>query len=71
MRDDYDLEYLEQLESKEINTYVNEEKGTVACVIKVNGLLGYNKFVRKAKCLPEDKFDVELGKKLAKKILRA
>lgn len=63
--DDYDLECLEQLENKEINTYVNEEKGTIACVIKVNGLLGYNKFVGKAKCLPEDKFDVELGKKLA------
>lgn len=63
--DDYDLECLEQLENKEINTYVNEEKGTIACVIKVNRLLGYNKFVGKAKCLPEDKFDVELGKKLA------
>lgn len=65
---------------KEIYTYVNEEKKTVTTVLKVWGLYDchhymndfsfityeYKKFVGRAKCLPEDKFDIELGKKLSK-----
>lgn len=55
---------------KEIYTYVNEKEKTVVTVLKVWGLCDYyyeyKKFVGKSKCSPEDKFDIELGKKLSK-----
>ena len=48
--------------------YINEEKRTVVCKIISDcyTLYPYKTFVGKAKCDPEDKFDVEKGKKIAK-----
>lgn len=57
---------------KNVKTYVNEKKKTVVTVIEAyieipeNGSTFFKKFVGKAKCSPEDKFDVEIGKKISK-----
>ncbi len=58
--------------SKEINSYVNEEKGVVTTTIKAtikddfDLFPNFAKFVGKAKCSQEDDFNVELGKKISK-----
>lgn len=56
---------------KSVKTYVNEEKGVVVTKI-IEVTKGFNFFddiydvyQGKAKCSPEDKFDVETGKKLS------
>ena len=51
---------------REVFTHINEEKRTVVSVIKVDDETGdYRKFTGKAKCAPEDNFDLETGKKLS------
>lgn len=58
--------------TKNVKTYVNEEKKTVTTVIEAcikmpeTDTEFFKRFVGKAKCAPEDKFDVEIGKKISK-----
>lgn len=54
--------------TKEIESYVNENKRTVVTTIKVKDYMGDidAKFIGKAKCSPEDKFDEKIGKKISK-----
>lgn len=51
-----------------INYIVNEEKKTVVCILEVEYLLGSwesLRFTGKAKCSPDDQWDVETGRKIA------
>lgn len=49
-------------------TYINEEKRTIVCKIttKSDFIYPYKTFIGKSKCDPEDEFNIEKGKKLAK-----
>lgn len=51
-----------------INYIVNEEKKTVVCILEVEGLLDSwesLRFSAKAKCSPDDQWNVETGRKIA------
>lgn len=54
--------------TKEIESYVNEDKRTVVTTIRIKDYMGDidANFIGKAKCSPEDKFDEKIGKKISK-----
>jgi len=51
---------------KETKYYVNEAKRTVVCVISLDGEYEIENFIGKAKCSPEDSWDEEKGKEIAR-----
>lgn len=65
------IEFLDYT-SKKIKTYVNEEKKTVVTIIEMYVTVPgdepvlFKKFIGKAKCMDEDKFDTQIGIKLSK-----
>lgn len=65
------IEFLDYT-SKKIKIYVNEEKKIVVTIIEMYVTVPgdepalFKKFIGKAKCMDEDKFDTQIGIKLSK-----
>lgn len=65
------IEFLDYT-SKKIKTYVNKEKKMVITIIEMYITVPgdeptlFKKFIGKAKCMDEDKFDVKIGTKISK-----
>lgn len=49
----------------ETKYYINKEKGVVVCKITIQDRWTEITYTGKARCLPEDTFDEELGKRIA------
>lgn len=65
------IEFLDYT-SKRIKTYINEEKKIVVTIIEIYVTVPgdepvlFRKFIGKAKCMNEDKFDAKIGTKISK-----